>query len=40
MPEAPELHEVPEVPDGVMDALRWFHVVTVAMLNPEYVESP
>ena len=38
--EVPEVPEVPEIPDGVREASRWFHVVTLAMWNPEHVKSP
>ena len=31
---------IPEVPDCVRDAPRWFNVVTPAMLNTEHVKSP
>ena len=32
--------EVPEIPDGVGDASNWSYFVTLAILNPEQVESP
>ena len=32
--------KVPEVPDGVGDASKWSYFVTLAIMNPEKVESP